>query len=68
MQGSPIIRVIPRIPNEQHVRGRPTDISLLVEYFIHRYAKRAGKRIRGISKEMSTLLQSYDWPGNIREL
>jgi transcriptional regulator with GAF, ATPase, and Fis domain/predicted ATPase len=50
------------------LRERRADIPLLVEYFIHRYAKRAGKRIRGISKEMSNLLQSYDWPGNIREL
>jgi transcriptional regulator with PAS, ATPase and Fis domain len=50
------------------LRERRADIPLLLEYFIHRYAKRAGKRIRGISKEMSSLLQAYDWPGNIREL
>jgi formate hydrogenlyase transcriptional activator len=50
------------------LRERRSDIPLLVEYFIHRYAKRAGKRIRGLSKETSNLLQSYDWPGNIREL
>jgi transcriptional regulator with GAF, ATPase, and Fis domain len=50
------------------LRERRMDIPLLVEYFIHRYAKRAGKRIRGISQEALTLLQSYDWPGNIREL
>src|SRR6266581_5001982 len=50
------------------LRERRTDIPLLVEYFIHRYAARAGKRIRGISKESSNLLQTYDWPGNIREL
>ena len=50
------------------MRERRMDIPVLVEYFIHRYAKRAGKRIRGISQETLTLLQSYDWPGNIREL
>ena len=50
------------------LRERRSDIPVLVEYFIHRYAKRAGKRIRGINKVMSNLLQSYDWPGNIREL
>src|SRR5262245_5082565 len=50
------------------LRERRADIPLLVEYFIHRYATRAGKRIRGISRETSNLLQSYDWPGNIREL
>ena len=50
------------------LRERRTDIPLLVDYFIHRHAKRAGKRIRSMSKETSNLLQSYDWPGNIREL
>ena len=50
------------------LRERRADIPLLVEYFIHRYAQRAGKRIRGLSKAMSNLLQAYDWPGNIREL
>jgi len=50
------------------LRERRPDISLLVEYFIHRYATRVGKRIRCVSKETSPLLQSYDWPGNIREL
>jgi transcriptional regulator with GAF, ATPase, and Fis domain len=50
------------------LRERRADIPMLVEYFIHRFAYRAGKRIRGWSKETSHLLQSYDWPGNIREL
>jgi transcriptional regulator with GAF, ATPase, and Fis domain len=50
------------------LRERRADVPLLVEYFIHRYAKRAGKRIRSVTQETSGLLQSYDWPGNIREL
>jgi formate hydrogenlyase transcriptional activator len=50
------------------LRERPSDIPLLVEYFIHRYAKLAGKQIRNVTKETSKLLQAYDWPGNIREL
>jgi formate hydrogenlyase transcriptional activator len=50
------------------LRERRSDVPLLVEYFIHRYAKRAGKRICGLTKETSQLLQSYAWPGNIREL
>ena len=32
------------------------------------YANRAGKNIRSIDKKTLDLLQSYDWPGNIREL
>jgi formate hydrogenlyase transcriptional activator len=50
------------------LRERRPDIPLLVEYFIHRYAKGVGKRIRSVTKATSQLLQSYDWPGNIREL
>jgi formate hydrogenlyase transcriptional activator len=47
---------------------RPTDIPILVEYFVHRLSKRAGKKITGIRGETLELLQSYPWPGNIREL
>ena len=47
---------------------RPTDIPILVEYFVHRLSKRAGKKITGISGKTLELLQSYPWPGNIREL
>jgi transcriptional regulator with GAF, ATPase, and Fis domain len=50
------------------LRERGEDITLLVEYFIDRYARKAGKNIRDISKETLELLQSYSWPGNIREL
>ena len=50
------------------LRERRSDVPLLAEYFIHLCAKRAGKRIRSVTKETSKLLQSYDWPGNIREL
>jgi DNA-binding NtrC family response regulator len=38
------------------------------EYFMQRYANRAGRNIRSIDKKTLDLLQSYDWPGNIREL
>jgi len=50
------------------LRERPADIRLLVEYFVHRLSKRAGKKITGISNETLDLLESYPWPGNIREL
>jgi formate hydrogenlyase transcriptional activator len=50
------------------LRERKEDIPLLVEYFIDRYASKAGKKIRGINKKTLDLLQSYPWPGNIREL
>jgi PAS domain S-box-containing protein len=50
------------------LRERRDDIPLLVEYFIDRYARKAGKNIRHVSQETLELLQSYAWPGNIREL
>jgi formate hydrogenlyase transcriptional activator len=50
------------------LRKRKEDIPLLVQYFIDRYAREAGKNIRKISKETLALFQSYPWPGNIREL
>jgi transcriptional regulator with GAF, ATPase, and Fis domain len=50
------------------LRERRGDIPLLVEYFIDRFARKAGKSIRGVNKKSLELLQSYPWPGNIREL
>jgi len=50
------------------LRERKGDIPVLVEYFVDRYAAKAGKKITGISKRSMELLQSYKWPGNIREL
>ena len=50
------------------LRERKEDIRLLVEYFIDRYARKAGKRITTVDKKTLRLLESYYWPGNIREL
>jgi PAS domain S-box-containing protein len=50
------------------LRERREDIPILVEYFIDRYASKTGKKIKNINKKSLELLQSYSWPGNIREL
>jgi len=50
------------------LRERQEDLLMLIEYFVQRYANRAGKSIRSIDQKTLDLLQSYDWPGNIREL
>jgi transcriptional regulator with GAF, ATPase, and Fis domain len=50
------------------LRERREDIPLLVEYFIDRFARKAGKRFQSVSKKSLDLLRSYHWPGNIREL
>jgi PAS domain S-box-containing protein len=50
------------------LRKRKEDIPILVEYFVKRYAEKAGKQIRRIDMNTLELCQSYPWPGNIREL
>ena len=50
------------------LRERVADTPLLVEYFIERFGKKAGKKFGTIDKKSLGLLQAYDWPGNIREL
>src|ERR1700682_5301539 len=50
------------------LRKRKEDIPMLVEYFVKRYAEKAGKQIRKIDRNTLEQCQSYPWPGNIREL
>jgi formate hydrogenlyase transcriptional activator len=50
------------------LRERAFDIPLLVEYFIARFGKKAGKKFRTIDKRTLRLFQEYEWPGNVREL
>jgi formate hydrogenlyase transcriptional activator len=50
------------------LRERTEDIPLLVEYFIDRYARQAGKTIRRVGKRAIDRLRAYPWPGNVREL
>jgi len=60
------LRVVPiQMPS---LRERTDDIPLLVDYFIGRFGKKAGKKFRTIEKKTVELFQSYQWPGNIREL
>ena len=50
------------------LRERRKDIPLLVGYFLDRYARKAGRNIKSVDQKTLQLLQSYPWPGNIREL
>jgi transcriptional regulator with PAS, ATPase and Fis domain len=50
------------------LRERREDIPLLVEYFIARYARKAGKSFRAVNRKTLDQLQAYSWAGNIREL
>jgi len=50
------------------LRERVEDIGLLANFFLSQYADRAGKRIENISPEALRCLESYSWPGNVRQL
>ena len=50
------------------LRERLDDVPLLVEYFVQRYATRAGKRFTHVTPHTLDLLRAYSWPGNVREL
>ena len=50
------------------LRERVEDIGLLAYAFLRHYAEKAGKCISGISPEALGCLESYGWPGNVRQL
>ncbi|MDP2689211.1 MAG: sigma-54 dependent transcriptional regulator [Deltaproteobacteria bacterium] len=50
------------------LRKRKEDIPMLLDHFIEKICARKKKVIRGLSPEALGLFESYDWPGNIREL
>src|SRR4030095_4032934 len=54
--------------NVPPLRQRKEDIPLLVEHFVSRSAKKAGKTISEISPRAMQSLQAHSWPGNVREL
>jgi len=50
------------------LRERRGEITHLAGFFMDRYARRYNRQARQLSDELSQLFQSYEWPGNIREL
>jgi DNA-binding NtrC family response regulator len=50
------------------LRERKGDIPLLISHFLKKFTAGVGKNIRGIAPDAMTLLDSYDYPGNVREL
>ncbi len=50
------------------LRDRPSDIPLLVNCFLQRFANKFGRKIDAVHKATMDLLMDYAWPGNIREL
>lgn len=54
--------------NIPSLRERKEDIPLLVSFFVEKENQRLGKSIETVSRETMETLQTYSWPGNIREL
>ncbi len=50
------------------LRQRSEDIPHLVNHFLRQFSDKYGRRVERLTNEALTLLQSYLWPGNIREL
>jgi DNA-binding NtrC family response regulator len=50
------------------LRERKDDIPLLIEHFLRKHSRKAGKEVATISTRAMLVLTEYDWPGNIREL
>jgi transcriptional regulator with GAF, ATPase, and Fis domain len=50
------------------LRERRSEISHLTEFFMDKYARRYNRPSRQLSQELQRLFQTYEWPGNIREL
>lgn len=50
------------------LKSRKDDIPILTNYFINKFNEKLGKNVRGISKEVLDIFNSYEWDGNVREL
>ena len=50
------------------LKDRREDIPALVEHFVRKLARQFGKAVEGVSPESLRRLETYSWPGNIREL
>src|SRR5260370_17597892 len=50
------------------LRERKSDVLLLADHFLEKFAREHGKRIKPISTTPTPTSASYHWPGNVREL
>ncbi len=50
------------------LRERPEDIPLLAEHFLRVYAAKNNRKLEGFTLEAMRRLESYAWPGNVRQL
>lgn len=50
------------------LRDREDDAVLIARHFLHEYSAEEGQRFAGFAPEVETVIRSYDWPGNVRQL
>ena len=50
------------------LRQRTADLPILIDYFLDRYSKAYGQKLKPFSREIMGMMQRYSWPGNIRQL
>ena len=50
------------------LRARSTDVLLLAQHFVNRFAAETGKNVTGLSEPIAEKMVAYSWPGNVREL
>ena len=50
------------------LRDRKEDIPILTQHFLNKYSKEFNKEIQGVLPSAAEALESYDYPGNVREL
>jgi two-component system response regulator HydG len=50
------------------LRARGSDVLLLAQHFLERFAAQSRRRVVGLTHEAANLLAYYSWPGNVREL
>ena len=60
------LRVLPiELPPLRH---RASDVPLLAAAFVDRFNREFGKKVKGLTPDAQELLESYRWPGNVREI
>lgn len=50
------------------LRKHRSDIPLLAQFFLERFARKTNRSVKGFTADALDLLMTYDWPGNVREL
>ncbi|MRX76310.1 AAA family ATPase [Pedobacter petrophilus] len=50
------------------LRNRKTDISLLADFFLKKFAEKSNRTLQGFTRKAIAIMEAYSWPGNVREL